>query len=140
MAHRRAASSSAPASPPIGVPAAGTARRGLTLTIADTGSGISAAARQHLFEAFFTTKGINGNGLGLWISADIIQRHHGRLLLRSSQSPRHHGTDLLPLPPLPPTPRHHHRYPVTLIEPQSPQAETKSRNGSMTKMLSSASY
>jgi PAS domain S-box-containing protein len=71
-----------------------TARRGLTLTVADTGSGISETSRQHLFEPFFTTKGINGNGngLGLWISADIVARHQGRLLLRSSQSPTRHGT------------------------------------------------
>jgi PAS domain S-box-containing protein len=67
-------------------------RRGLTLTIADTGSGIPAENLPHLFEPFFTTKGINGNGLGLWISADIVERHQGRLLLRSSQSPTHHGT------------------------------------------------
>jgi PAS domain S-box-containing protein len=73
-------------------PTRGPARRGLTLTIADTGSGIAPATLQRLFEPFFTTKGINGNGLGLWISADIIERHHGRLLLRSSQSPAHRGT------------------------------------------------
>jgi len=73
-------------------PGYGPARRGLTLTIADTGGGISPATRQRLFEPFFTTKGINGNGLGLWISADIVDRHQGRLLLRSSQSPNHHGT------------------------------------------------
>jgi PAS domain S-box-containing protein len=69
-----------------------TGRRGLTLTIADTGAGMSPETRSHIFEAFFTTKGINGTGLGLWISAEIVERHHGRLLLRSSQDPAHHGT------------------------------------------------
>jgi PAS domain S-box-containing protein len=73
-------------------PTDGPARRGLTLTVADTGGGISRDALKHLFEPFFTTKGIHGNGLGLWISAEIVQRHNGRLLLRSSQSPQHHGT------------------------------------------------
>jgi signal transduction histidine kinase len=73
-------------------PSYGPPRRGLTLTVADTGGGISEATRTRLFEPFFTTKGINGNGLGLWISADIVERHGGRLLLRSSQSPKHHGT------------------------------------------------
>jgi PAS domain S-box-containing protein len=80
-------------------------RRGLTLTIADTGSGISPAAKKHLFEPFFTTKGINGNGLGLWISSEIVNRHHGRLLLRSGQSPTRHGTVFslfLPFPDPPP--------------------------------------
>jgi PAS domain S-box-containing protein len=69
-----------------------TGRRGLTLTIADTGAGMSPETRAHVFEAFFTTKGINGTGLGLWISAEIVERHMGRLLLRSSQNPAHHGT------------------------------------------------
>jgi PAS domain S-box-containing protein len=73
-------------------PAVGPPRRGLTLTVADTGSGISETSLKRLFEPFFTTKGINGNGLGLWISADIVERHEGRLLLRSSQSPKHRGT------------------------------------------------
>ena len=70
----------------------GVARRGLTLTVADTGSGMSPEALRHLFEPFFTTKGINGNGLGLWISAEIVERHHGRLLMRSSQAAAHRGT------------------------------------------------
>jgi PAS domain S-box-containing protein len=69
-----------------------TGRRGLTLTVADTGIGIDSATRHRVFEAFFTTKGINGTGLGLWIGNEIIQRHQGRLLLRSSQAPAHHGT------------------------------------------------
>jgi PAS domain S-box-containing protein len=69
-----------------------TGRSGLILTIADTGSGMSPETRAHVFEAFFTTKGINGTGLGLWISSEIVARHDGRLLLRSSQNPAHHGT------------------------------------------------
>jgi PAS domain S-box-containing protein len=69
-----------------------TGRRGLTLTVADTGPGISPEARSRIFEAFFTTKGINGTGLGLWISADITARHDGRLLFRGSQSPGKSGT------------------------------------------------
>jgi PAS domain S-box-containing protein len=69
-----------------------TGRRGLALTVADTGSGMSPETRTHVFEAFFTTKGINGTGLGLWIGSEIIDRHHGRLLLRTSQNPAHRGT------------------------------------------------
>ncbi|MFC6644978.1 ATP-binding protein [Granulicella cerasi] len=67
-------------------------RRGIRFTIADTGVGISRATSARIFDAFFTTKGHSGTGLGLWISADIIQRHGGTLRLRSSQSPEHHGT------------------------------------------------
>jgi len=69
----------------------GTPRRGLVLTIADTGVGIAPADRARIFEAFFTTKGLSGSGLGLWISASILERHQGRLLVRSRQHPTHHG-------------------------------------------------
>jgi PAS domain S-box-containing protein len=67
-------------------------RRGLRITIADTGHGMSPAVRERLFEPFYTTKDLNGTGLGLWISAGIVNRHHGRLTFRSSVHPIHHGT------------------------------------------------
>ena len=63
-----------------------TGRKGLCLTIADTGKGIDTETRKRLFEAFFTTKGINGAGLGLWMSTQIIQRHQGTITIRSTQS------------------------------------------------------
>lgn len=69
-----------------------TGRRGVRITVADNGTGIPQTARSHIFEAFFTTKELNGTGLGLWISADIVRQHEGRLTFRSSQDPAHHGT------------------------------------------------
>jgi signal transduction histidine kinase len=45
-----------------------------------------------VFEPFFTTKGFSGTGLGLWVSQEILQRHRGLLLLRSSQRPKRSGT------------------------------------------------
>ncbi len=69
-----------------------TGRPGLILTIADTGSGMSPETRTKLFEPFYTTKGIAGTGLGLWISKEIVERHQGRLSVRSSQRPGHTGT------------------------------------------------
>ena len=66
--------------------------RGILLTIADTGSGMNAATVQKLFEPFFSTKGDNGTGLGLWISKQIVERHRGTLRVRSSQAEMHHGT------------------------------------------------
>ena len=67
-------------------------RGGMRITIADTGHGMSRATQKRLFEPFYTTKGLNGTGLGLWISSEIVQRHKGRLSVRSSQDPVHHGT------------------------------------------------
>jgi PAS domain S-box-containing protein len=67
-------------------------RKGVRITVADTGHGMSAAVRARVFEPFYTTKDLNGTGLGLWISGGIIARHHGRISLRSSDHPDRHGT------------------------------------------------
>jgi two-component system NtrC family sensor kinase len=69
-----------------------TGRKGLALTIADTGAGMDHDTQCRMFEAFFTTKGINGNGLGLWISADIMARHQGTISIRSSKKAGSSGT------------------------------------------------
>ena len=65
---------------------------GVVLTIADTGTGIDSNTLKNIYKAFYTTKGIGGTGLGLWISSEIVTRHHGRLLVRSSQRPGQSGT------------------------------------------------
>ena len=57
--------------------------RGILLTVADTGAGMSAETLKRLYKAFFTTKGIGGSGLGLWITSEIVERHHGHLRVRS---------------------------------------------------------
>jgi PAS domain S-box-containing protein len=67
-------------------------RSWLVLTIADTGPGMSPQTLNRIFEPFYTTKGVAGTGLGLWISKEIVERHHGRLNVRSSQRPGHTGT------------------------------------------------
>ncbi len=69
-----------------------TGKRGLVISVADTGVGISKAAQKKIFDAFFTTKGIGGTGLGLWISSEIVARHKGRLRVRSSEQEGRSGT------------------------------------------------
>lgn len=66
--------------------------QGLRLTVADTGGGIPSQSLNHIFEPFFTTKGIRGTGLGLWVTREIIERHKGRIQIRTSQNPKRHGT------------------------------------------------
>jgi signal transduction histidine kinase/PAS domain-containing protein len=48
------------------------------LTVKDTGPGIDAEIMPHIFDAFITSKH-TGTGLGLTITHDIIQQHHGRI-------------------------------------------------------------
>jgi signal transduction histidine kinase len=69
-----------------------TLEKGVIITVADNGSGMSAATRARLFDPFFTTKGVTGTGLGLWVSKEIVDRHHGTLRVKSSESPENHGT------------------------------------------------
>lgn len=56
---------------------------GVRVTIADTGGGIPAHLRDAIFNPFFTTKGEAGTGLGLWVCADVVARHNGRIVVRS---------------------------------------------------------
>ena len=67
-------------------------RPGLVLTIADNGVGINPDAMKNIYDAFFTTKGTAGNGLGLWVCQEIVDRHQGRLRVRSTQRPGRNGT------------------------------------------------
>jgi PAS domain S-box-containing protein len=69
-----------------------TGRSGVRITVADTGHGMSADVKKRVFEPFYTTKEMNGTGLGLWISRGIVARHHGSLALKSSQKPGWNGT------------------------------------------------
>jgi signal transduction histidine kinase len=67
-------------------------RPGLRITVADNGAGITPDNMPHIFEPFFTTKESKGTGLGLWVSQGIVQKHGGRIWVRSSQHVQHHGT------------------------------------------------
>ncbi len=54
------------------------------ISIADTGIGISEANLKRIFEPFFTTKPVGqGTGLGLSIVYKIIERHEGKIEVKS---------------------------------------------------------
>jgi PAS domain S-box-containing protein len=65
---------------------------GVSVTVADTGSGIAPDALRHIFEPFFTTKEATGTGLGLWVSDQIIRKHHGAAQVRSCAAGPDTGT------------------------------------------------
>lgn len=70
------------------------ARRGLRITVADTGSGMSRETSHRMREAFFTTKEGTGTGLGMWIVGELMDKHDGKISVRSSMHRDHHGTVL----------------------------------------------
>ena len=51
----------------------------VTITIADTGTGMRPEVKSRLFDPFFTTKGKAGTGMGLAVSFGIIRRHEGAI-------------------------------------------------------------
>ena len=69
---------------------------GVIVKVADQGSGIRPEIRDDLFRPFFTTKGEQGSGLGLWITKGIIEKHAGTIEVESSvatpEAPDEHGT------------------------------------------------
>jgi signal transduction histidine kinase len=53
---------------------------GVKIIIRDTGTGMTAAVKKHIFEPFYTTKDVgSGTGLGLSISYGIIEQHYGNI-------------------------------------------------------------
>ncbi len=51
------------------------------LEVSDTGPGVPAKAREHLFEAFQTSGRPGGSGLGLAIAAELVRAHGGDIHL-----------------------------------------------------------
>jgi signal transduction histidine kinase len=62
------------------------------LVVADNGHGIPKEHTASIFEPFFTTREESGTGLGLALSKKIVERHRGRIRLRSSVRPGKSGT------------------------------------------------
>lgn len=79
-------------------------KMGVRITVADTGHGMTPEVSKHIFEPFYTTKGINGTGLGLWISLGIAEKHGGRIQVRSRAKSTSHGTAFSLLLPITPEP------------------------------------
>lgn len=60
-------------------------KKGIEISISDSGDGIPEAVRSKIMQPFFTTKEVGkGTGLGLSISKGIVESHHGRLYLDES--------------------------------------------------------
>jgi signal transduction histidine kinase len=68
------------------------------LQVRDTGLGMTPEVRERLFDPFFTTKGARGNGLGLSVTAGIIEAHKGTIQVESELGKGSVFTMHLPLP------------------------------------------
>jgi PAS domain S-box-containing protein len=56
------------------------------VTVRDSGVGLDPQGREHIFDAFYTTKP-RGMGMGLSISQSIVQNHGGRLWAAANDGP-----------------------------------------------------
>ncbi len=69
-----------------------TGRKGVRLTVADSGHGMNYATMKRIFEPFFTTRASVGTGLGLWLCSGIVQKHGGEIRVKSRQTAGRSGT------------------------------------------------
>jgi signal transduction histidine kinase/ActR/RegA family two-component response regulator len=99
--------------------------------VSDTGCGIDPEISAKIFEPFYTTKGEKGNGLGLSIAAEIIERHQGKIYVDSIPNKGAIfmielpacGEEILPQTP-PPELFHPLTYKVLLVEDKNIVRET----------------
>ncbi len=93
------------------------------LTIADTGTGMDKETLEHIFEPFYTTKGVGeGTGLGLAMVYGIVQQHGGHV--RCYSEPGEGTTFRVYFPAL-----------VSDKEPEEKIARSMPRGGSETILL-----
>ena len=52
------------------------------ISVIDDGCGMSEETQRHLFQPFYSTKGDLGNGLGLYICNEILEKHGGQAAFR----------------------------------------------------------
>ncbi len=58
----------------------------VSLAVSDTGTGIAEDLIPHIFDPFFSTKGNEGTGLGLFTASGIVRRNGGSISARSDPS------------------------------------------------------
>jgi PAS domain S-box-containing protein len=65
---------------------------GMRITFVDSGVGMSRETMRRTFEPFFTTKTETGTGLGMWVVAQLVERHRGHVRVWSTQREGASGT------------------------------------------------
>jgi signal transduction histidine kinase len=57
----------------------------IVVSVKDSGPGIRKTDVGHLFEAYFTTKGSTGTGMGLFLTRQVIKAHGGQIDVKSEE-------------------------------------------------------
>jgi signal transduction histidine kinase len=70
----------------------GNRQPGVLLMVGDNGCGIPRQSFRRIGEVFFTTKGQDGTGLGMWVIRGILRKYSGKLQVCSSTLEHRHGT------------------------------------------------
>lgn len=97
---------------------------GMRLLVGDNGCGISQQSLRRIGDAFFTTKGQEGTGLGMWVTRGIVRKYGGRMHLRSSTDEDRHGTVIsIFIPYLPPAATKQNGEPQTAEQPKEPMLD-----------------
>ena len=64
----------------------------IRIEVTDHGQGILSGDLRKLYQPFFTTKADVGNGLGLWVSKNLVEKNSGTITVTTSTDPGNSGT------------------------------------------------
>jgi len=64
--------------------------------IYDNGKGMDIEVKENIFKLFYSSKGRNGTGFGLFIVDDIIKKHRGTIIVNSEEGKGAHFSIILP--------------------------------------------
>lgn len=67
-------------------------QKGVRFVFSDSGSGMPEEMIPNIFDAFFTTKGAEGSGVGLWLSMELVAKHGGHIQVRTRTTGLYRGT------------------------------------------------
>jgi PAS domain S-box-containing protein len=65
---------------------------GVQVVIEDGGHGIEPENLPHIFDAFFSTKGNLGTGIGLWVAKQLVEQRGGQIAITSRTTSKDSGT------------------------------------------------